>query len=170
MRVRLLDMNNHAAVASNKAARSRLSLFFAALTGATCACASVACDDPTDPEALAALAADEAAEEFTAEEPPPAAGGFAVTGLAAADFVCGKAVTTCAAPPAPTWCATYGILADSASIPKLYRDIMQAKCKANTNNACYECWDLANYCSQVGTNCAGLQDRCTCMAHKLGEI
>ena len=140
-----------------------------ALFGSACACATLpACDDPSDPAAVEALVADMTAEDIAADDGAGAREGFTAMGL--------KATTTCTvgascpAPPSPDWCTTYGILADSAAIPKVYRDIMASKCKANYNDACYECWDLANYCSQVGTNCAGLRDRCTCMARKLGQI
>ena len=146
-----------------------------ALFGSACACATLpACDDPGDPAAVEALVADMTAEDAADDAeavrlslPPDDAEGFTAMGIKATTCTVGQ---TCAAPPSPDWCTTYGILADSAAIPKVYRDIMASKCAKNVNDACYECWDLANYCSQVGTNCGGLRDRCTCMARKLGQI
>lgn len=153
--------------------------FLVAVFGSACACATLpACDDPSDPEALAALARDEAAEDqppamsldLSGAEDAPAA-GFASLGLSAVDpSGCGKPSDVCPTPPSPDWCTTYKTLADGAGIPKVYRDIMASKCAKNYNDACYECWDLANYCAQVGTSCTGLQTRCTCMARKLGQL
>ena len=144
--------------------------FLVALFGSACACATLpACDDPGDPVAVEALVADMTAEDLAADADAEGHDTrvFSAMGLAAATCTVGA---TCQAPPSPDWCTTYATLADSAAIPKVYRDIMQSKCAKNLNDACYECWDLANYCAQVGTNCAGLRDRCTCMARKLGQI
>lgn len=78
--------------------------------------------------------------------------------------------TTCGAPSSQDWCVVLKGLATTAKIPTLYVGILESKCKANQNNACYECWDLSNYCSQVGTSCTNIEAQCRCLADKLGEI
>lgn len=187
MRAKVAGMSNatrtaHTAASSSSTSahaprRSRIGTLIAAALGATCACAVAGCDDPTDPEALADLARDEAAEDSGGVDPaamsldldlaavqdadPAYSMGFAVDNSGC------PAAATCT-PPSPDWCSTYGMLADAAKIPKLYRDIMVGKCAKNYNSSCYECWDLANYCAQVGTNCTGLQAKCNCIAKKLG--
>ena len=160
--------------ASDARHTSRLATFFAALFGATCACTAAGCDDPTDPEALADLARDEAAEDLPPQWTPDVPLDIAVPSTHAEGFAAVTGVTSTCMPtptctvPSNDWCSAYGKLADAAGVPKLYRDIMVGKCAKNLNSSCYECWDLANYCSQVGTSCANLQAKCNCVAQKLG--
>jgi hypothetical protein len=150
-----------------------LTLAFTALLG---------CDAPDNDHAEAALAAipdDASADEVDgylmsvdalAEASDPAAGGWTwVPPKSIKAYTC-EPGNVCGAPISQDWCAVYKDLAVKAQIPAVYIGIMETKCKANQNGACFECWDLSNYCSQVGKSCAGIQDACTCLADKLGEI
>lgn len=76
----------------------------------------------------------------------------------------------CGEPAGDSWCDDYEAMAIAHKIPALYVGIMRSKCEKNLENGCYECWDLANYCAQVGTSCTNVEKTCTCLAEKWGEI
>jgi hypothetical protein len=146
--------------------------------------AAPACDTADDrmEAALAAIPDDATAEEVDgylmtvdalADDAAPSAAGWTWSPGAPikAGPVCSVPQgTMCGAPSSQDWCVVLKGLATQAKIPALYVGILDTKCKANQNNACYECWDLANYCSQVGTSCTNIEAQCRCLADKLGQI
>ena len=169
---------NSTATATTARPASRRGRLLAALVGATCACSLPACDDPDSPEAQEvmqeddALAPAEEAADLSIDQPE--VDGFSVTGITAPVSYCGQTPTTCTTAPSKDWCATYKWLGDSVGVPALYVGIMYDKCKKNWNGACYECWDLQNYCQQANSTgtvavCKGLWAKCACLAVQLGE-
>lgn len=151
-----------------------LALAFTALLG---------CDAPDNDHAEAALAAipdNASAEEVDgylmsvdalAEANDPAAGGWTWVPIKTVKaYTCEVPQGTVCGTPDQTWCEVYKGLAVAAKIPALYVGIMETKCKADQNSACFECWDLANYCSQVGKSCTNIEAQCRCLGEKLGEI
>lgn len=80
---------------------------------------------------------------------------------------CLDASVTCEA-SAASWCEEAHALA-VAHLPKTYSDITAANCREGTE-PCTLCFQIANTCTQVGTECDGLFELCGCLAQAHGEV
>lgn len=70
----------------------------------------------------------------------------------------------------PSFCVAVDKLAEDAGVKDPYAQIVVDMCE-DGDELCSVCFNLANYCAQVGTNCgegSELRDRCVCAGLAFG--